>query len=150
MSDGLVDEGTLEVVALPPEPVARQPDPDYRQPELTGPQRMAEVAATVRPPGLYETSIEMPFRLMLSLAQDAAWRTPLGLPPIAKLAAATWPNTGKPSEFAANIQRHIQGMKRMAQPRSIASRRGHPSLWAWRIVATSTTPFSTLTPKTAT
>ena len=28
--DGLVDEGTLEVVALPPEPVARQPDPDYR------------------------------------------------------------------------------------------------------------------------
>ena len=40
--DGLVDEGTLEVVALPPEPVARQPDPDYRNPELTGPQRMAE------------------------------------------------------------------------------------------------------------
>ena len=39
--DGLVDEGTLEVVALPPEPVARQPDPDYRTPELTGPQRMA-------------------------------------------------------------------------------------------------------------
>ncbi len=39
--DGLVDEGTLEVVALPPEPVARQPDPDYREPELTGPQRMA-------------------------------------------------------------------------------------------------------------
>src|SRR5436190_11168329 len=39
--DGLVDEGTLEVVALPREPVARQPDPDYRQPELTGPQRMA-------------------------------------------------------------------------------------------------------------
>src|SRR5689334_10846485 len=39
--DGLVDEGTLEVVALPPEPVARRPDPDYRQPELTGPQRMA-------------------------------------------------------------------------------------------------------------
>ena len=39
--DGLVDEGTLEVVALPPEPVARQPDPGYREPELTGPQRMA-------------------------------------------------------------------------------------------------------------
>src|SRR6476620_1279220 len=39
--DGLVDEGTLEVVALPPEPVVRQPDPDYRAPELTGPQRMA-------------------------------------------------------------------------------------------------------------
>ncbi len=39
--DGLVDEGTLEVVALPAEPVARQPDPDYRNPELTAPQRMA-------------------------------------------------------------------------------------------------------------
>src|SRR5947209_6888813 len=39
--DGLVDEGTLEVMALPPDPVARQPDPDYRNPELTAPQRMA-------------------------------------------------------------------------------------------------------------
>ncbi len=27
--DGLVDEGTLEAVALPPEPVARRPDPDF-------------------------------------------------------------------------------------------------------------------------
>jgi primosomal protein N' (replication factor Y) (superfamily II helicase) len=39
--DGLIDEGTLETIALPPEPVARQPDPDYRTPEFTGPQRMA-------------------------------------------------------------------------------------------------------------
>src|SRR5947209_7486973 len=39
--DGLIDEGTLETVALPPEPVARQPDPDYRTAEFTGPQRMA-------------------------------------------------------------------------------------------------------------
>jgi primosomal protein N' (replication factor Y) len=39
--DGLVDEGTLEVVALPPEPVARQPDPDYRNADLTPSQRMA-------------------------------------------------------------------------------------------------------------
>ena len=39
--DGLVDEGTLEVVALPPQPVARQPDPDYRAPDLTASQRMA-------------------------------------------------------------------------------------------------------------
>jgi len=39
--DGLVDEGTLEVVALPSQPVASQPDPDYRAPELTVPQRMA-------------------------------------------------------------------------------------------------------------
>ena len=39
--NGLVDEGALEVVALPPQPVARQPDPGYRNPELTAPQRMA-------------------------------------------------------------------------------------------------------------
>jgi len=39
--DGLVDERTLEVVALPREPVARQPDPEYRTPELSGSQRMA-------------------------------------------------------------------------------------------------------------
>src|SRR6185295_4840500 len=39
--DGLVDEGTLEVVALPAEPVARQPDPDYRSPDFTPAQRMA-------------------------------------------------------------------------------------------------------------
>jgi primosomal protein N' (replication factor Y) len=39
--DGLVDEGTLETVALPAEPVARQPDPDYRAPELSSAQRMA-------------------------------------------------------------------------------------------------------------
>ena len=39
--DGLVDEGTLEAVALPPEPVARQPDPDYRTAEFTAAQRMA-------------------------------------------------------------------------------------------------------------
>src|SRR5207237_3233566 len=38
---------------------------------------------------------------------------------IAKLAAETWPKTGKPSEFAANIQRHIGGMKRIEQPRSL-------------------------------
>ena len=29
--DGLVDEGTLETVALPPEPVAEPPDPGIRQ-----------------------------------------------------------------------------------------------------------------------
>jgi primosomal protein N' (replication factor Y) len=39
--DGLVDEGTLEVLGLPPQPVARQPDPDHRTPELTASQRMA-------------------------------------------------------------------------------------------------------------
>ena len=33
--DGLVDEGTLETVVLPPEPVARPPDPDFRKPEFS-------------------------------------------------------------------------------------------------------------------
>lgn len=56
------------------------PKPLARLGLVTGAQRMAEVAASVRPPTLYETSIELPFRLMLSPAQDVAWRTPLGLP----------------------------------------------------------------------
>jgi hypothetical protein len=38
---------------------------------------------------------------------------------VTKLAKATWPQTGKASEFAANIQRHIQKMKRVARPRSL-------------------------------
>ena len=33
--DGLVDEGTLETVVLPPEPVTRPPDPDFRKPEFS-------------------------------------------------------------------------------------------------------------------
>src|SRR5271154_529848 len=32
--DGLIDEGTLEAVVLPPEPVAERPDPDFAQPEF--------------------------------------------------------------------------------------------------------------------
>jgi primosomal protein N' (replication factor Y) (superfamily II helicase) len=39
--DGLVDEGTLESVVLPPDPVARAPDPDFAQPDLTAAQRDA-------------------------------------------------------------------------------------------------------------
>src|SRR5947207_12687523 len=39
--DGLVEQGTLEVFALPQQPAARQPDPDDRKAELTAPQRMA-------------------------------------------------------------------------------------------------------------
>ena len=39
--DGLVDEGTLETVVLPPEPVVSQPDPDYRKPEFS----LAQLAA---------------------------------------------------------------------------------------------------------
>ena len=39
--DGLIDEGTLETLVLPPEPVARQPDPDFARPDFTGAQRAA-------------------------------------------------------------------------------------------------------------
>src|SRR5690348_1376922 len=33
--DGLVDEGTLEAVVLPPEPLMRPPDPDFRKPDFS-------------------------------------------------------------------------------------------------------------------
>lgn len=52
-----------------------------RSGRITGAQRMAEIAAASRDaPRWDETAIEMPFRLMLSPAQDALWRTPLPLP----------------------------------------------------------------------
>src|SRR5262245_3628666 len=39
--NSLIDEGTLETVVLPPEPVARAPDPDFAQPEFTPAQQAA-------------------------------------------------------------------------------------------------------------
>src|SRR4051812_19546307 len=39
--DGLIDEGVLETLVLPPEPVARPPDPDHDTPEFTDAQRAA-------------------------------------------------------------------------------------------------------------
>ena len=33
--DGLIDEGTLQTVVLPPEPVAEAPDPDFAQSEFS-------------------------------------------------------------------------------------------------------------------
>ena len=39
--DGLVDEGALESVVLPPDPVASAPDPDFAPPEFTPAQRRA-------------------------------------------------------------------------------------------------------------
>ena len=39
--DGLIDEGTLETLVLPPDPVARAPDPDFSLPDLTPAQRAA-------------------------------------------------------------------------------------------------------------
>jgi primosomal protein N' (replication factor Y) len=39
--DGLIDEGTLETLVLPPEPVARAPDPDFMQPDFIAGQEAA-------------------------------------------------------------------------------------------------------------
>ena len=44
MIDGLIDEGTLETVVLPPEPVAAKPDPDFMQPEFSADQSAAAAA----------------------------------------------------------------------------------------------------------
>ena len=41
MINGLVDEGALETVVLPPEPLMRAPDPDFRKPEFS----LAQLAA---------------------------------------------------------------------------------------------------------
>lgn len=44
---------------------------------VTAQQRMGEIVASMQTaPSLWETSIELPARLILSTAQDAAWRTP--------------------------------------------------------------------------
>ncbi len=58
--DGLIDEGTLETLVLPPEPVARQPDPVHAVPELTDPQRAAADAlrATVVKGGFSVTLVD--------------------------------------------------------------------------------------------
>jgi primosomal protein N' (replication factor Y) (superfamily II helicase) len=42
--DGLVDEGTLATVVLPPEPVTQPPDPDFTKPDFTADQRAAASA----------------------------------------------------------------------------------------------------------
>ncbi|MEI8155214.1 MAG: primosomal protein N', partial [Hyphomicrobiales bacterium] len=39
--DGLIDEGALETLILPPEPVARPPDPEHEVPDLTDAQARA-------------------------------------------------------------------------------------------------------------
>jgi primosomal protein N' (replication factor Y) len=44
--DGLVDEGTLEAVVLPPDPIARAPDADFLQPDFSPAQ--AEAAEKMR------------------------------------------------------------------------------------------------------
>jgi len=58
--DGLIDEGALETLVIPPEPVARAPDPDYAKAELTAAQRAAAdtLRATVAAGGYSATLID--------------------------------------------------------------------------------------------
>ena len=58
--DGLIDEGTLQTVVLPPEPVAEKPDPDFTQTEFTSDQSAAAAAlkATVAKGGYSVTLID--------------------------------------------------------------------------------------------
>ena len=58
--DGLIDEGTLQTVVLPPEPVAQKPDPDFTQSEFTADQSAAAAAlqATVAKGGYAVTLID--------------------------------------------------------------------------------------------
>jgi primosomal protein N' (replication factor Y) len=42
--DGLIDEGTLGTLVLPPEPVAEKPDPDFAQPDFSDDQAAAAAA----------------------------------------------------------------------------------------------------------
>jgi primosomal protein N' (replication factor Y) len=58
--NGLIDDGALETLVLPPEPVARPPDPEHLQPEFTDAQRAAADAlrATVVKGGFSVTLID--------------------------------------------------------------------------------------------
>ncbi len=49
MIDGLIDEGTLETLVLPPEPVAEKPDPDFVRTDFSADQHAAaaELKATM-------------------------------------------------------------------------------------------------------
>jgi primosomal protein N' (replication factor Y) (superfamily II helicase) len=55
--DGLIDEGTLQTVVLPPEPVAEQPDPDFAQPEFSAAQRAAADALKAVAKGGYTVTL---------------------------------------------------------------------------------------------
>jgi len=58
--DGLIDEGTLETVVLPPEPVAEKPDPDFAPPDFSSDQSAAAAAlkATVAQGGYAVTLLD--------------------------------------------------------------------------------------------
>jgi primosomal protein N' (replication factor Y) len=58
--DGLIDEGSLEIVVLPQEPVAQRPDPDFTQTEFSAEQQAAAAAlqATVAESGYSVTLLD--------------------------------------------------------------------------------------------
>src|SRR5579884_2136654 len=58
--DGLIDDGALEALVLPPEPVAQKPDPDFSPPDFTADQRQAAAAlrATIASGGYSVTLID--------------------------------------------------------------------------------------------
>jgi primosomal protein N' (replication factor Y) (superfamily II helicase) len=58
--DGLIDEGALETVVLPPEPVAEKPDPDFAQTDFSPAQRAAagELKATLAKGGYAVTLLD--------------------------------------------------------------------------------------------
>jgi primosomal protein N' (replication factor Y) (superfamily II helicase) len=58
--DGLIDEGTLETVVLPPEPVAERPDPDFSQTDFSSAQdaAAAELKATLAKGGYSVTLLD--------------------------------------------------------------------------------------------
>jgi len=58
--DGLVDEGTLETLPVPPEPIARTPDPHFCRPEFAPAQNVAaeELHATLAAGGYSVTLLD--------------------------------------------------------------------------------------------
>ncbi len=58
--DGLIDEGTLEAVVLPPQPVAERPDPDFARADFTSDQSAAAAAlkATIAGGGYSVTLVD--------------------------------------------------------------------------------------------
>src|SRR5579885_2588523 len=56
--DGLIDEGTLETVVLPPEPVAARPEPDWAKPEFSlGQLAAADALRTALAQGGYAVTL---------------------------------------------------------------------------------------------
>ncbi len=58
--DGLIDEGTLETLVLPPEPVAEKPDPDFARTDFTADQAAAaaDLKATIGKGGYAVTLLD--------------------------------------------------------------------------------------------